>query len=515
MRRLPAFAVPVLRGYTAAVLLIAVVVSPPALVFIPALFFVGYLLFWGRPLMSRTLLLADYFLFFALPVLLSQVIPDYLAWLITLPSVVLILRDIETAGEDAVSVKTSRKRYLTRTGVALPFLAVMALITGVGLNSLTVTLSSAVALICLAALNVITFRGVPAKPVIESAVEERVIAGTKAEVVIELTPQTNIGGNLYLESVYEWVVVHNPALSLREKGLSFQMHLTPPLSGPSTVPVKGYLLDKWGLFQTQFTLEPVRLHVIPRARYAVWLAKRYLSESSTGMLPLISTVGTLHPIFGLRTGIEYYGSQLYQPGDSLKNIDWKHSVKYNKLISKEFADLHGQPAILLINTAVGDAEEADKLVYNAMVAALSLAKEQIPTSIASYDDTAVRLVTPALPPQTLVARCLDITKEVKVIGKPLKYLGQVDVVRLRANIRRLQTIETGPARALTQILQIEYKNLKDVAVQHPVGKALLMAFGKTSDRASVVVVSVFNHDAEALMFNTIVYKNKGNAVLVV
>ncbi|GAI15654.1 unnamed protein product, partial [marine sediment metagenome] len=92
-----------------------------------------------------------------------------------------------------------------------------------------------------------------------------------------------------------------------------------------------------------------------------WLAKRYLAETKPGVLPLISNISALRPIHGLRRGVEYYGSQLYQPGDSLKSIDWKHSVKYNELISKEFTELHGQPAIILINLAVGNAEEADKL----------------------------------------------------------------------------------------------------------------------------------------------------------
>jgi len=36
-------------------------------------------------------------------------------------------------------------------------------------------------------------------------------------------------------------------------------------------------------------------------------------------------------------------------------------VKYNKLISKEFVEFHGQPAVLLINLAAADAEEADEL----------------------------------------------------------------------------------------------------------------------------------------------------------
>ena len=267
--------------------------------------------------------------------------------------------------------------------------------------------------------------------------------------------------------------------------------------------------------QTRFTMEPVRLHVIPRARYAAWLAKRYLAEARAGTLPLLSNVGTVRTLYGLRSGIEYYGSQMYQPGDSLKNIDWKHSIKYNKLISKEFAELRGQPAILLINLAVGDAEEADKQSYNIVMAALSLAREQIPAALAIYDEHEVRLVTSPLQPQVLVARALDVTGDIMIIGKLTRYLEPADVVRLRANIHRLQSVDGDPAQALASLLQLEYETMKATAVGHPVAKALIAAFEKTGDQASVVVVSPLNHDAEAVMFSAVVYKKKGSAVLVV
>ena len=77
---------------------------------------------------------------------------------------------------------------------------------------------------------------------------------------------------------------------------------------------------------------------------------------------------------------------MYQPGDNLKNIDWKHSVKYNELVTREFFEIQGQPVILLINLVAGDTEETDKLAYNIIVAALSLAQDGIPAALAAYDD---------------------------------------------------------------------------------------------------------------------------------
>lgn len=515
MRLARSLAAPAVRIYVTACLVAAAALSPPALAFVPALLAAVYLFFWWRPFHVATSLIADYFALIAIPVLLSQEVPPQLAWLFGLPLLVAITRDLETAVEAFTRESTARRRVPTRTGIAMLLIALAGGFASLLFGSLALLIESLVAIAYLGTLFAIAFRKIPLKPLEETAVDQRVVAGSRAEVSIALESKTGMGGGtVFLDSPHPWVKVPE-AFPLSEKNPSFSMTFTPPLSGPSSIVVTGYVTDRWGLTQTRFTMEPVRLHVIPRARYASWLAKRYLAEGRGGTLPLLSNVGNVRILYGLRSGIEYYGSQLYQPGDSLKNIDWKHSIKYNKLISKEFAELRGQPAILLVNLAVGDAEEADKQSYNIVMAALSLAREQIPTALAAYDERGVQLVTPLLQPRVLVARALDVTEDIRTIGKPTRYLEPADVVRLRANIRRLQSVESDPAQALARLLQLEYQSLKVLAVGHPVAKALIAAFDKAGDQASVVVVSPLNHDAEAVMFNTVVYEKKGNAVLVV
>jgi hypothetical protein len=513
MRRLNSLGIPVIRTSVAVALVVTAIISPPVLAFFPVLFAAVYLFFWWRPPTVTMLLVADYFVFFAIPLLFSQSIPYYLSWLFGLPVLVLIEHDLATTGKIASYRQSPRSRLPSRTSMALGVIAVFVIAAAIVFSSLVLLITCGVAIICLTALMIVAYRRMPQKPVAETVVEERVVAGSQAKLIITLTPRVRAEGRLFFEPMQNWVKLPSREFSMDNEGLLLPINFVPPLSGASTIQVKGYAIDRWGLWQTQFSIEPVRLNVIPRARYAAWLAKRYLAESRTGMLPLISTVGTLRPLYGLRVGIEYYGSQLYQPGDSLKNIDWKHSIKYNKLISKEFADQRGQPAILLINMTVGDADEADKQVYNMIIAALSLAKEQIPTALALYDEKDVQLVTASLQPQVLVARCLGIMKDIRIIGKSTRYLSPPDVSLLRANIRRLQSVESDPAKALAQLLQVEYRSLKEIAVHHPVARALEMAFEKTSDRANVVVVSPLNHDAEAVMFSAITYRNKGNAVL--
>jgi uncharacterized protein (DUF58 family) len=170
---------------------------------------------------------------------------------------------------------------------------------------------------------------------------------------------------LFLKSPYPWFRdAPNAFIPLDVGEIRIEAAVTPPLAGPAEIKLDACVIDPWGLSQIRFEISPVKLVVIPRARYADFLARKYLSGSKTGRLPLVSNVGAVRSLYGLRQGIEFYGNRMYQPGDNLKNIDWKHSVKYNELVTREFFEIQGQPVILLINLVAGDAEETDKLAYN-------------------------------------------------------------------------------------------------------------------------------------------------------
>jgi hypothetical protein len=204
---------------------------------------------------------------------------------------------------------------------------------------------------------------------------------------------------------------------------------------------------------------------------------------------------------------------MYQPGDSLKNIDWKHSVKYNELVSKEFFEIQAQPVIILINLVANDAEETDKLAYNIIVSSLSLAQDGIPAALAAYDDNGVILTTSSLIGQELAVRSLEIVKEIITKESATKSLNPPDVSRLRANIRRLNDTESRPAEALRDLLQIEFKSLSINAKSNPCTAALDEVMTKMNQQSTVIVISNQNHDAEALAFNLYTLTVKGNTVI--
>jgi hypothetical protein len=204
---------------------------------------------------------------------------------------------------------------------------------------------------------------------------------------------------------------------------------------------------------------------------------------------------------------------MYQPGDNLKNIDWKHSVKYNELVTREFFEVQGQPVIMLVNLVGGSAEESDKLAYNIIAAALSLAQDSIPTAIAAYDDEEVVLSTRSLAARELMVRALEVVKEIVQRENTAKSLSPPDVGRLRANLRRLGQAESHSAAVLRELLQIELKSLNLNAQSSPSTAALREAMMKTDRQSTLVVISSQNHDADALAFNLQDMTMKGNTVI--
>ena len=265
--------------------------------------------------------------------------------------------------------------------------------------------------------------------------------------------------------------------------------------------------------QARFDLEPIRLYVIPRAKYAAWLARKYLENTGPGNLAIISNIQSLKPVTGLRQGIEYYGSRQYQPGDSLKNIDWKHSLKYNELISREFTEFHGRPALMLVNLAVGNDEEKDKTAYKIIVTALFLARENVPTAISAYDHEEVKVATASLHPQQLLLNAMAVAGQLARYDKPLRYLDSADVDRLKANISRLRFSENTASKVISGLLKLEYRSLNLGSRLNPATLALSDVFGRIDRQSNIVIISARNHDGEALAFNTHMLSRRGNSVI--
>jgi uncharacterized protein (DUF58 family) len=504
-----------LKLYFCVALVVAAILSNPITSVAAVLALLVYLFFQWRQANVFAQLVTTYFIFFATVILLEPVTNFVISNLIALPILFLVTNSLLNAAKSIPRRITKHSRSLTQVGIVLSFISFVNVIISLFLSNFALLLASSMAITYLGILILISITGLSMKSVVVEQIKQRIVAGAIADLAISLHSKTKMGGLLYIESSYEWLKVHSTVLSLKLEPLILRLSLSPRLSGPSEVVVQAYATDCWGLTQVRFQLSPIQLYVIPRARYASWLAKRYLDATKPGMLPLISNVSTVKPQFGFRRGIEYYGSQLYQPGDELKSIDWKHSAKYNKMITNEFVEFHGQPAVLLVNLAVGDAEEADELAQKTIITAISLAKEQIPTVIATYDHNGIKLVTPTLQPQQMVVQSLEIIKGITMFDNPTRYLYAPDISRLRANINRLKSTESDASKILSQLMGIEYGNLITSVMTNPATKTINKALGNANIQSTIVIVSRLNHDANAIAVNRFLMAKRGYAIVTV
>jgi hypothetical protein len=503
----------VIRIYAILALVTAAILSPPRLAWAPVIVLGWYVFQWKRPLKAPVSLITDFFLFFAISLLLSYSLRPVQAWLAALPVLLLIDRGLRKTCGYAGPVETGRVRRPTT--LALTMLGVLGggwILAG-GSGSTVLLLGCGTITVYAGMLAVLTYRILPRQPVRAERLVKRMVAGKEERVEVNLQATGNMGGKLFLETVDSQMQVSPVVLPIQKGILNLELRISPTLAGPLEVKLKGYALDRWGLTQVKFEVTPVELVIIPRARYAEWIARKYLAGAQTGVLPLISSTGLIKPLYGFRRGVEYYGNREYQPGDSLRNIDWKHTYKYNELIVKEYSEFPTQTAVMLINLTARDAEEADKLAYNILATALSLAQEKIPAALAAYNQKETVLTTVSLTSPDLVARALQIIKQIEIVHHPERYLNPPDIRRLKANIHRLQAAESEPSQKLRKLLQLEYRNLKNCSSGNPVTRTLNEVLAKTGQQTTMVILSQTNHDAEALLINIDRLEQQGKSVI--
>jgi uncharacterized protein (DUF58 family) len=200
-----------------------------------------------------------------------------------------------------------------------------------------------------------------------------------------------------------------------------------------------------------------------------------------------------------KRGIEYFGSRVYQPGDQLKDIDWKHTLKLSQLITKEYIEAAEPAAIIAVNLAVTNAEVADKLAFNLITTALTFARETIPTALAAYNHQRVIITTPVTDPREILKQTLSLIKDISQVEFTQRFLGLPDIKRLRRDISQLKQVTSEPAQRLLGLLNFEYQVIEKAAKNEPATVALSLVTEHAPARAVIVLISEMNHDAEALL----------------
>jgi uncharacterized protein (DUF58 family) len=197
---------------------------------------------------------------------------------------------------------------------------------------------------------------------------------------LDLTSRASVKMHSHLSFAVPWIQATPQQRILKRCITTMSLSFTPPLAGESHPQLQVSAVDPRGLIQINQILEPLNLHIIPRAKYAEWLATKYIEQTSSGVISAVdlSAQAFVKP----KRGIEYLESRTYQPGDTLRDIDWKHTLKLRQMVVKKYTEAGEQAAIIAVNLSVTDAEAADKLAFNLITVALTLAREGIAAALA-------------------------------------------------------------------------------------------------------------------------------------
>ena len=502
------------RIYGISALAAAVVLSPLSLSFVPVLLLLGYVYQWRFRPSPFLNFFSQFFLFFALELLFSFRLGPYWALLIALPQLAAVNHELLAVGQVTRPPASDKKRSPSNLATLIFTIVLTVLITSWLTGSMALLVATVAVLLYLGTLLVLSLREIDAGSIKAEDLQLRIVAGSEEHREVMFYYKSRLPGTFFLQPLAAWYRA-NPSefIPLRAERFLLPVTVKPDLSGMHLAKFRGTIVDPWGLLCTNFVIEPVRLLVIPRAKYAEWLAQKYLTGSRTGVLPLVSRISNVLTRNGLRRGVEFYGLRMYQPGDSLKNIDWKHSVKYNELVSREFSEVQVLPAIMLVNLVVGNEEEMDKLAFNIIVTAICLAQDNIPAALAAYDDNGPVLTTEALSSGDLVTGALRLTRSIVIRRKQARYLQPPDVTRLKSSIGRLALSESQPARVLHDLLQLEYRYLSRNVRNHPCTLTLNEALYKNNRQSTVLIISQRNHDTDSLALHSYILSNKGNTVV--
>ena len=433
-----------------------------------------------------------------LPLTLQASAAESLSTLVVIPAIPLLDYSLRGNAPNQAFHQTQGRRFtntLKALGTALLVVLVVSLLLGNRTLTFTVVLLAAY----VGGMVAYTLYGIPGMPLHASTSRVRVIAGNRAETAVGITNRARISLHTQITSSHPWVNINPSHFRLGKDEVVLNMSLTPPLSGPSSPEFQALMIDPWGLVQVSQSLRPVELYVIPRARYAEWLARRFLSQAS---LQGASASVTIAPGMAPRAagwGVEYVSSRLYEPGDSLRDIDWKRSAKLNRLVVKEYTEAENTVTVVAANLTAENPEEADGLAYDLITLALTLARAAAPVALAIYNHQEVLLTTRAADPRDVLKKVLKVAQKIAVLEQQQRFLQPPDIRRLRRNMAQLGHVGTDSSQRLAALLGVEYMVLGQVARDHPAARAITAAAEQVLPPATIAVVSGWNHDAEALL----------------
>ena len=495
--------------YLLLALIAVAVLSPMPYSILASAWFVVMLLVTLRVVPVRFSILVMMVTIFLIPFVFEPVF-NYLSFDVTLPfSVAQLLAVIAASpaiytldnalkqnAESITPSRNSRTKGPTYITAALAVSITIPMLISLVLRQNLLFYTCLLLALYLVTVSVLVHLSVPGQPLFTATIKKRIIAGTAAHLTLSVSSKARVKLRCHLIPVDSWVNITPPELTIGSTEIALDLSFTAPLSGPLHLQVHVSAIDNRGLIQVHHNIQPVELHVIPKARYAEWMAKKYLQQSGAGISVDTSTLLNSLPI--AKRGVEYLSSRLFQFGDQIKDTDWKHTLKLKQRMIKEYSSVSKQPAIIGVNLSVSNAEEADKLAFNLLTTAVTLARQGIPTALTAYHNNGVVLTTTLSDPDTIVKQALLLIKEIRSSQLPQRYLQPVSMKRLRQNIRHLNQAMSEPAQRLLHILNLEHKAITQAATKHTATIALSRATRQVMPPATIILASQKEFIADTL-----------------
>jgi hypothetical protein len=400
-----------------------------------------------------------------------------------------------------LEIKKKPGLYLSGTLISLAIPPIVAMFLAVVIGNRTLLFTGVAFLIFLGSTTLYVILTIHRSPLSAPTTSVRIIAGNSGDMSLGITNNASTPIHCQFGTPEPWLEIMPLAAILKKGRIRLNLSYTPPLAGNSRPQLYLIVKDLRGLVQIYQVLEPLVFEIIPRARYAEWLARKYLQRAGggaggAGMVPREETASAL------TRGIEYLESRDYQPGDSMKDIDWKHSLRLNQLIVKDYSPDEDMAIIIAVNLSVGNEEEADNLAYNLVTAALTLARDNIPSALAAYDHRDVVLSTEVNEPNETLRHTLSLIKDINHVKSIPRHLELADIGLIRRNIAQLQQLSTNPARRLLEIMNFEFHSIEESTRNHPATLAISNTAKHVTSSGTILLISQLNHDAEAIKIIT-------------
>jgi uncharacterized protein (DUF58 family) len=436
------------------------------------------------------------------PLIAGSLWPSGWVVLLALPGLPWLESTLRRTSEAALGdvrphLRVTDQRYVTSQAVALILSLLAVALVGALTGHPPLAASAGFVLAFVGVLAAISLARIPKNCLTVHSSTERVLARDTLETRVTLHQRARVATHVSVELDDAWASV-SPSRFVGMSGPALvQLKLTPPLAGSKMLYARTRCADPWGLIVTAQQVPLANVVVIPRATYAAHLARAYLEQTAGGQATVAALPQTQEAA-STRRGLDYYGARKYEPGDPLRDVFWKHTLKLRQLVMKERRSGYGEAVILAVNVWGSDADELDRTAFNTLSSTLTLAREDVPVAFAAYTDETVLSVTPVLSPRQAVLYALQLVGTMRAVERPARVLQPAQLARLRRRVERLLASKADPAVRLARVLQFEYRAIVDRAQHHPGYQAMLTAARQVGSPAALLVTSGGPEDREAI-----------------